>query len=370
LDNINIKTSPRILNSDWKQEAGPLRDLIDDASVSEIMVNGWDQIFVERNGIITRIEQKFKSADALNQFVQSLSTSVGRELNRKNPYFDARLPDGSRLNAVIPPIAFDGPVLTIRKASNRDMGYAALLQLGAVDEKTVFFLKQAVRAKQNLLISGGTGSGKTTILSMLTQFIGKAERVLSIEDTVELNIAAKNLVRLETRPALPNETAITLSQLLRNAMRMRPDRIVIGECRGAEAIDMLMAMNTGHEGSMTTVHANTAKDALRRLEAMILRSGSEAPLSMIQDDIANTINLVIQTERGVDGKRRIVEVIELHGRDQTQYQYESIIKYDSRSGYLSTGYIPKFVAENHEVLAKFPAGFFDPDYTVTLSDAG
>ncbi|MEZ0391207.1 MAG: CpaF family protein [Pseudobdellovibrionaceae bacterium] len=353
-------STPRVV-ADWKQESGPLKTYLNDPNISEIMVNRWDLIFIERNGVIEVAEYKFHNADGLNRFIQSLCAFMGWDLNRKSPYLDARLPDGSRLNIVVPPVAFESPAITIRKATVSNFNYQTLIKAGTFDDKLTYFLKQAVTCRQNILISGGTGSGKTTILGVLSSFINSKERVVSIEDTAEMQINVKNLVRLETGMT---EEGIRQSDLLRNALRMRPDRIIIGECRGAEAFDMLMAMNTGHEGSMTTIHANSATDALRRLEAMIIRSGIEAPLEMIQHDIASTIDFVIQTNRSTDGKRRVSEVLEVIGRNESGYITESVFKYIDGMGISSTAYVPKFVLD---AKGKFPGQFFDADYKVKLT---
>jgi pilus assembly protein CpaF len=365
---MNEQQGAPLANNDWKQEAGPLKHYLMDKSISEIMVNRWDCIFIERNGVIEAAEYKFHNPEALNRFVASLAALLGKELNRKSPYLDARLPDGSRLNIVIPPIALESPSVTIRKVSLSNLNHQTLIKSGTMDEKTVYFLNQAVGSRQNLVISGGTGSGKTTVMGVLATFISQKERLISIEDTAEIQLTHKNLVRMETRISSTNEAPIHADQLLRNALRMRPDRIIVGECRGAEAFDMLMAMNTGHEGSMTTMHANTAHDALRRLEAMILRSGIEAPLSMIQTDIANTLNLIVQVERSFDGKRRVVEILEVLGRTPEKYLTESIFKCsEADKDLLSTGYIPRFIEESASLKAKFPPQFFNPDFKPKLA---
>jgi len=357
------------LNQDWKAESGPIRSLIMDPSVSEIMVNNWDLIFVERNGVIEESPIKFKDADALMRFVQAISVYVGKELNRRTPCMDARLNDGYRVNVVIPPVALDGPSITIRKPSQQSRSYQELVASGQLDAKAIYFLSQAVAARQNIIVSGGTGSGKTTLLNILSGFIRSKERVVTIEDTAELQLKVRNVVRMETRPAIGTDPALGIEALLKNALRMRPDRIVIGECRGAEAWDMLMAMNTGHDGSMTTVHANTAEDALRRLESMVLRTGTEAPLAMIQSDIANTIHLVVQTGRSLEGKREIMEIVEVSGRTGDQYNIQHIFKMSS-GGLLSTGHIPSFVAAQANIpnsKIKFPLDFFHPEKKVSLT---
>lgn len=356
-------------STDWKVEAGPLRPLILDPNVSEIMVNTWDRVFVEKNGVIEETTIKFKDPDALMRFVQALSVTVGREVNRRYPCLDARLNDGFRLNVVVPPVALDGPSVTIRKPSAQVKNYQDLVASGDLDAKAIYFLSQAVAARQNIIVSGGTGSGKTTLLNILSGFIRSKERIVTIEDTAELQLKVRNIVRLETKPASGADTALGMDVLLRNALRMRPDRIIIGECRGAEAWDMLMAMNTGHDGSMTTVHANTAADALRRLESMILRTGTEAPLSMIQSDIANTIHIIIQTGRSLEGKREISEIVEITGRAGDEYNINPIFGMTAQ-GLLSTSYIPNFVAReinNANPKVKFPLDFFDPEKKITLS---
>ncbi len=353
--------------SDWKSETGPLRTLINDTTVTEIMVNRWDRVYVERNGVIVESRHVFKDAESLATLVRSLAVWVGKELNRRSPYIDARLPDGSRLNLIIPPIALDGPAITIRKASATVMSYHDLLQMGALDEKAIFFLNRAVYAKQNIVVSGGTGTGKTTLLNVLSSFIGPQERVVTLEDTPELALNVRNVVRLETKQAAGTEPAITMEDLLRNALRMRPDRIVVGECRGAEAMDMLMAMNTGHEGSLTTVHANSAQDALRRLESMILRSGMEAPHSQVQMDIGNTIHFIVQLERSFDGRRRIVEILEVSGHNRQNYNTREIFNISKETKRLeSTGEIPRFVQENKDIDLALSTEIFDPTVRVNL----
>lgn len=252
-----MKDNTSTATVDWRAEAGPLKIYLSDPTVSEIMVNRWDKIFVERGGSIEESTYKFANPEAVWRFVQAIAVVTKKELNNRHPYLDARLPDGSRLNIVIPPVALEGPSITIRKFSQSLLTFHHLIQSGAIDDKGIFFLNQAVQSKQNIIISGGTGSGKTTLLNILSSFIGQKERVVTIEDTAELQLGVRNIVRMETRPQIGTEDPITIFDLLKNALRMRPDRIVIGECRGVEAWDMLVAMNTGHEGSMTTLHALT-----------------------------------------------------------------------------------------------------------------
>ncbi len=353
--------------SDWGAEAGPLKSYLADPSISEIMVNRWDRIFIERGGIIEESTHKFQNAEALMRFVQSIAVICKRELNNKHPYLDTRLPDGSRLNAVIPPISLDGPSLTIRKFTQSALTYQQLIQTGAATDKLIYFLNQAVLAKQNILISGGTGSGKTTLLNILSSFIPSKERIVTIEDTAELQIAVKNIVRLETRPQLGGEEPITVYQLLKNALRMRPDRILVGECRGAEAWDMLLAMNTGHEGSMTTLHANSASDALRRLESMIARAGLETPRIMIREDIGSAIDLILHAERDFSGKRKITEVLEVFKDATNGYNVKPLFKLDLERGLVTTGIIPHFVSHPLSHQVKFKEHFFHPDFKLKLS---
>lgn len=357
------------ISQDWRTEAGPIKPLLIDPTVSEIMVNSWHTIFVERNGVIEESPVKFKDDDALTRFVMALSVFTGKELNRKAPCLDARLNDGYRLNIVIPPVALDGPSITIRKPTNQSKTYQELVAMGHLDAKAIYFLSQAVAAKQNVVVSGGTGSGKTTLLNILSGFIKSRERVVTIEDTAELQLKVKNIVRMETRPAIGTDPGMDMEALLRNALRMRPDRIIIGECRGTEAWDMLMAMNTGHEGSMTTIHANTAKDALRRLESMVLRVGMDAPLKMIQEDIASTINIIVQTGRSLEGKREISEIVEISGREGENYNINYVFKMTG-DAIKSTGHVPAFVEEQALLptsKVRFPSDFFDPEKKITLT---
>jgi pilus assembly protein CpaF len=369
IDMSGVNQGNQVGSTDWKSESGPLRPLIMDPTISEIMVNNWQLIFVEKNGVIEESPIKFKDPDGLMRFVLAMAVYVGKELNRRTPCLDARLNDGFRLNIVVPPVALDGPSITIRKPSTQSKSYQDLVAAGHLDAKATYFLSQAVSAKQNIIVSGGTGSGKTTLLNVLSSFIRAKERVVTLEDTAELQLKVKNLIRLETKAAIGTDTNVGMDMLLRNALRMRPDRIVIGECRGAETWDMLMAMNTGHEGSMTTVHANTAADALRRLESMILRTGTDAPLPMIQADIASTVHFIIQTARNMDGKREITEIVEVCGRDETDYIVQHVFKMSS-TGLQSTGYVPQFVmeqAQRPDSKVKFPADFFNPEKKISLA---
>ena len=366
--NPAVKLNPTV---DWKMEAGPLRPLLVDDSVSEIMVNSHNEIFVERGGMIERSTAQFSNAMALNQCIQSLCVHAGREVNRKMPFLDARLPDGSRMNVVVPPVAFGGPVLTIRKAQNALLNYRALINAGSLTEKAVYFLNKCVDCRQNIVITGGGGSGKTTLLSVLTSFIDGNQRVITIEDATEVAVQVKNFVRMELPQSVSSEARVTMTDLLRNALRMRPDRIVVGECRGPETLDMLLAMNTGHEGSMTTIHANQAIDGLARMESMVVHSGTSMPMSLIQKNIGTTVQFVMHVERGPDGKRRLEEVLEIRGWEGGQYLTTPIFKWNEDDGLVTLGNVPRFALKSPVPGIEFPDArtFFKPDTDVSFSSA-
>lgn len=351
---------------DWKNEAGPIRKFLNDISVTEIMVNRYDKIFVERKGIIEETEGKFDNPEHYARFVQALAVNVGRELNRRNPFLDAKLADGSRINIVIPPISVENPSVTIRKFSPVMIHYNNLIHHGAFDEKILYFLNQAVLARQNIVISGGTGSGKTTLLNLMSQFIPAKERIVTIEDTCELQLSVKNIVKLECRSSV-GDVQFDIKDLLRNALRMRPDRIIIGEVRGPEAMDMLIAMNTGHDGSMSTLHANSAHDALRRIEAMILRGANDIPVSSVRQDIASTINLIVQSARSHDGTRRITEIVEVIEKIGDEYKTERIFEFDTKMGFKSTGHMPRFAMNSQNQRIKFSPDFFNPEHKIKLT---
>lgn len=346
---------------------GPLEQLMNDPSITEIMVNGASKIFIESSGTLKTTPLKFESEAMLLHLLHQIAESLGKSLDKENLTLDGRLPDGSRVNIIIPPIAVDGPSLTIRKFSPYSLSLEQLLGGGMFDERMAYFLHCCVAARINLVVSGGTGSGKTTLLNSLTSFLEPHERVVSIEDTAELKIQIPNLVRLEARPGNLRDIApVTIRQLVINSLRMRPDRIIIGECRGSEALDMLFAMNTGHEGSMTTVHSNTARDALRRIEAMVMLAGSELPLRTIREYISNGIQLVINVQRGIDGKRRIVEMIEVAGMEGEVITTQEIFRYNMRENKFTTpGFVPKFIQKFQQRNIQFPLDFFSDRYTVS-----
>ncbi|CAN5196126.1 CpaF family protein [soil metagenome] len=297
---------------------GPLERLLRDPTITDILINGAHNIYVERKGVLVEdLEAGFRDNDQLLEIIQRIVSRVGRRVNESSPMVDARLPDGSRFNAIIPPLALDGPLVSIRRFGKRPLKIVDLLALKAITPEMARYLESAVKARLNILVSGGTGSGKTTLLNALSSFIPVTERIVTIEDAAELRLQQHHVGRLEARPA-NNEGSgeITIRDLVRNALRMRPDRIVIGECRGAEAFDMLQAMNTGHEGSLTTLHANTPRDALSRLETMILMSGLELPIRAMRQQIASAINVIIQVERLPGGPRRVTRITEVTGMEQ------------------------------------------------------
>ncbi|HST14279.1 MAG TPA: CpaF family protein [Gaiellaceae bacterium] len=291
---------------------GPIDRFVRDRTVTEIMVNGPDQVFVERAGILERTDVRFTSEDHLTRVIDRIVSAVGRRIDEASPMVDARLPDGSRVNAIVPPLSLQGPVLTIRKFSAEALSDYDLVLLGTLTPELVEVFSAAVKGKLNILISGGTGVGKTTLLNVMSGFIPDRERIISIEDAAELQLQQPHVVSLESRPAnIEGQGEIRIRDLVRNALRMRPDRIVVGEVRGPETVDMLQAMNTGHEGSMTTIHANSPRDALARVETLVLTAGVELPLRAIREQVASAFDLIIQLARLVDGTRVVTHVTEV-----------------------------------------------------------
>ena len=293
---------------------GLLQDLLDDPSISEIMVNGSSTIFVESHGVVSRLPRAFESDEQLLAVINRMVRSTGRRVDQTSPMVDARLPDGSRLNAVLPPLAVDGASVTIRKFTANHLTVDRLVESGSLSAEAAELIQIAVEQRLNILVSGGTGTGKTTMLNVLSSFIERSHRVITVEDAVELSLDLPNLIRLETRPAnIEGAGQVTIRDLVRNALRMRPDRIVVGEVRGAEALDMLQAMNTGHEGSLSTLHANTPRDALSRLETMVLLGGVDLPLRAIREQIGSAIDLIVQVARDSTGSRYVSSITEVVG---------------------------------------------------------
>ncbi len=335
---------------------GPLEEWLEDPGVSEIMINGTDSAYLEKKGQIIRVKTPFGDSTLIMGIIDRILAPLGRRVDEKNPYVDGRLPDGSRINVVIPPASLIGPVVTIRKFPARRPGIDDLIANGTVGADAASFLKQAVSRKRNIIISGGTGSGKTTLLNVLASFIQDAERVVTIEDAAELNLNQEHVVRLETRPAnLEGTGEITTRDLVRNSLRMRPDRIIVGECRGGEAIDMLQAMNTGHEGSMTTCHANSPRDALKRIEMMALMDGLTVPQNVIREQIASAVNIIVQIARLAGGRRAVTHIIEVDGFESGQILTQPIFEPDGDNGSVAaTGIQASFLSGN-ELMGKVHA---------------
>jgi pilus assembly protein CpaF len=307
---------------------GPLEPLLKDDSVSDILINTPSTVFVERAGKLEKTDVHFHDTRHLIRIINKIVSAVGRRVDESQPLVDARLPDGSRVNAIIPPLAVDGPLVSIRKFAAVPIHMDRLVELGSISEDMAVILKAIVRCRRNVLISGGTGSGKTTMLNALSVFIAPSERIVTIEDSAELQLQQPHVCRLETRPAnIEGKGDITQRELVRNALRMRPDRIIVGEVRAGEAFDMLQAMNTGHDGSMTTVHANTARDALSRVEQMIGMAGLDISPRSIRQQIASAINVVLQIERMEDGRRRLVSVAEIVGMEQDVITMQEIMRF-------------------------------------------
>ena len=334
---------------------GPLSPLLRDASISEIMINGPNNIFIESKGLQYRTASKFHDEGHLQSIIQRIVEPLGRHIDAASPMVDARLEDGSRVNAVIPPLALDGSLVTIRKFPSKKLVAEDLEKFGSLTHAMTLFLKEAVRARRNILVSGGTGSGKTTLLNILSQFIPEKERVITVEDSAELKLTHENLCRLEARPAnVEGQGRVTIRDLVINTLRMRPDRIIVGECRGPEALDMLQAMNTGHDGSMTTCHANTPRDALSRLENMVMMAGFELPSTAIREQIASAIHLIVQQTRLPDGSRKIVKISEVTGRENGVILMQDIFSFEQEGfdekfhvigHHTATGNIPRFIDE-------------------------
>ncbi|HLD40829.1 MAG TPA: ATPase, T2SS/T4P/T4SS family [Candidatus Omnitrophota bacterium] len=335
---------------------GPLEDLIDDPEISDIMVNNKDQIYVERQGKLELTSKRFISNEQVRQVIERIIAPLGRRIDESSPMVDARLSDGSRVNAIVSPLSLGGPMLTIRKFSRDIFTTDALMKFGSLNSEMAEFLKACVVSRKNIIVSGGTGSGKTTVLNVLSAFIPSNERIITIEDAAELKLSQEHWGRLESRPQnIEGKGAITIRDLFRNTLRMRPDRVIIGECRGAETLDMLQAMNTGHDGSMTTVHANSTQDVLARLDSMILMTGPELPVRAIREMIASAVDIIVHTARLSDGSRKVTQITQITGmKDEMHIGLQDIFSFrqtgiDSQGkvlgGFEPTGVIPTFIED-------------------------
>lgn len=331
---------------------GPLEPLLEDPEISEIMVNGPHSVYVERNGKLELSGTTFTDNTHVMNVLNRIVSSIGRRIDEASPMVDARLKDGSRVNAIIPPLALNGPTITIRKFSKKPFTSSDLIRFGSVSAKMMSFLEACVKGKMNIIVSGGTGSGKTTLLNVLSSFIPDNERIVTIEDAAELQLRQNHVITLESRPPnLENAGQVTIRDLVRNALRMRPDRIIVGEVRSGETLDMLQAMNTGHDGSLTTAHANTPRDLMSRLETMVLMSGMEFPMKAIREQISSALNLIVQQSRMKDGSRKIVNITEVVGMEGDTITLQDLFVYridgmDSsgklRGSFVPTGIRPTF----------------------------
>ncbi len=316
---------------------GPIQPLLDEPEISEVMVNRPKLVYIERKGKLIETNVKFDNDNHILRIIERIIAPLGRRVDSDSPMVDARLPDGSRVNAVIPPVAIDGPMLTIRKFSKTKLTIDDLIEYDSLTRMMSDFLRACVLGRLNILVSGGTGSGKTTLLNVLSGFIPEVERVVTIEDSAELRLDQKHIVRMEARPPnIDGRGEVTIRDMVRNALRMRPDRIIVGECRGGEALDMLQAMNTGHDGSLTTLHANSPRDALLRLETMVLMAGMELPLKVIRQQIASAVDLIVQQTRFKNGPRKITAISEVAGMEGETIVMSDIFKYE-QTGVTSEG---------------------------------
>jgi pilus assembly protein CpaF len=339
---------------------GPIQSLLDDEDVSEIMVNNADNVYVERKGKLVKTNITFDSEDAVVRIIDRIIMPLGRRVDHERPMVDARLPDGSRVNAIVRPIAIDGPGITIRKFQKERLGIEKLIEYDSLTQTMADFLKACVVSRLNVVISGGTGSGKTTLLNVLSGFIPTDERIITIEDAAELQLQQDHVLRMETKPTDSNgQHAVTIRDLVRNSLRMRPDRIVVGECRGGEALDMLQAMNTGHDGSLTTVHANTPRDAVSRLETLSLMAGIDLPLRVIREQITSAVDLVIQQSRLRDGSRKVTSITEVAGMEGDTIIMTEIFRFEQTE-----------ITKDNEVIGELKATGIRPLFMPRLIAAG
>ncbi len=348
---------------------GPIEPLLSDPDISDILVNKYNQVFIEKSGKLHKADVLFRDDNHLLQIIDRIVSKVGRRVDESSPYVDACLPDGSRVNAIIPPLAIDGPVLSIRRFGVDPLKMADILVFGSLSQNMAFILEGCVNTRLNVLISGGSGTGKTTLLNILSEFISNDERILTIEDSAELQMKQEHVVRLETRPPnIEGRGEVTQRDLVRNALRMRPDRIILGEVRGGEALDMLQAMNTGHDGSLSTIHANSSRDALARLETMVLMAGLDLPERAIREQISSAIHVVIQLARFGDGSRKVVNISEITGMEGSTIVMQDIFVYrrkgtgpDGRiiGEFVPTGVRPRFVDRFNVSGISVPAHMFE-----------
>jgi len=347
---------------------GPLEPLLADSSVSEIMVNGPNQIYIERNGKIERSTTRFTGDSSLLSVIERIVSPLGRRIDEGSPMVDARLKDGSRVNAIIPPLSLIGPVVTIRKFSTEKYNLDRLVDFGSLNPEMARFLEICVRHRKNIVVCGGTGSGKTTFLNALSDCIPNYERIVTIEDAAELQLAQEHVISLESRPANVEKTGeVTIRDLVKNSLRMRPDRIIVGECRGAEALDMLQAMNTGHEGSMTTAHSNSPRDLLSRLEVMVLMSGMDLPVRVIREQIASAVDIIVHQSRFSDGRRRVTSIVEVDGMEEDVVLMQKLFEFRQSSigedgrlhgEFKSLGIAPRFYTELQEAGVELDRSIF------------
>ncbi|MDP8245598.1 MAG: CpaF family protein [Candidatus Hinthialibacter antarcticus] len=349
---------------------GPLEPLLKDTEISDILVNRFDEIFIEKKGKLQKAEASFRDDRHLLQIIDRIVSRIGRRVDETSPMVDARLPDGSRVNAIIPPLALNGPAMSIRRFGVNPLTIDNLIENKSMTPEMIEFIEGAVRAKLNMIISGGTGSGKTTLLNIMTSFIPPDERIITIEDSAELILQQPHVVRLETRPPnIENFGAITQRDLLFNTLRMRPDRIIVGEVRGSEALDMLQAMNTGHEGSLTTIHANTPRDGLSRIEMMVAMGGLDIPVRVVRQQISSAVNLIIQASRMIDGTRRITRISELVGMEGEVITMQDIFVFDQKTvdsegrvhgAFQATGVRPRCIKRLEAAGVRLSPSVFEP----------
>jgi pilus assembly protein CpaF len=339
---------------------GPLEDLMRDEAVTEIMVNGPDMIYIERAGVLTLSGKKFVDIRQLRNIIERIIAPLGRRIDESSPMVDARLPDGSRVNAIIEPLALNGATLTIRRFGKKRLHMSDLVKLGAISENVVNLVRAMVEARLNIIVSGGTGSGKTTFLNILSSYIPEGDRIITIEDAAELHLEQQHVVRLEARPAnLEGRGEVRIRDLVKNSLRMRPDRIVVGECRGGEALDMLQAMNTGHDGSLTTLHANTPRDAIARLETLVMMAGFDLPVKAIREQVASAVDAIVQIARMRDGSRKVVSISEVIGMEGDVVTMQEIVRFDQRG-----------VDMNNKVVGEFQYTGVQPNAIKRFEEAG